>query len=147
MSEKVKAQRILIFNVNWLGDVLFSSAAIRNIRRNYPDSFIACVIPSRCYPILKSNPHLDEVLIFDEQDRHRGMLEKLNFVSLLKKKKFDTGVVMYVTRVYFRIPGKPNSRGTHENAYRYRIKYAKNPQNCRNSYSTLCHWRDKLLPL
>ncbi|PIQ85323.1 MAG: lipopolysaccharide heptosyltransferase II [Candidatus Omnitrophica bacterium CG11_big_fil_rev_8_21_14_0_20_43_6] len=95
MSEKVKAQRILIFNVNWLGDVLFSSAAIRNIRRNYPDSFIACVIPSRCYPILKSNPHLDEVLIFDEQDRHRGMLEKLNFVSLLKKKKFDTVFLLH----------------------------------------------------
>ena len=89
MSEKLMAKRILIFNVNWLGDVLFSSATIRNIRRNYPDSYIACVIPSRCYPILKDNPHLDEVIIFDDHDRHRGMFEKLNFVSLLRKKKFD----------------------------------------------------------
>lgn len=86
MSENKK---ILIFNVNWLGDVLFSTAAIRNIRRNYPDSFIACVIPSRCYPVLKENPHLDEVIIFDEHDRHKGMLEKLKFVQLLKTKGFD----------------------------------------------------------
>ena len=49
MSEKLKAKRILIFNVNWLGDVLFSSATIRNVRRNYPDSYIACVIASRCF--------------------------------------------------------------------------------------------------
>jgi len=95
MSEKLIAKRILIFNVNWLGDVLFSSATIRNIRRNYPDSYIACVIPSRCYPILKGNPHLDEVIVFDEKDRHKGMLEKLNFVSLLKKKDFDTVFLLH----------------------------------------------------
>jgi len=88
-------KRILIFNVNWLGDVLFSSATIRNIRRNYPASFIACVIPSRCYPILKGNPYLDEVIIFDEKDRHKGMLAKLNFVSLLKRKKFDTVFLLH----------------------------------------------------
>jgi len=81
-------KRILIFNVNWLGDVLFSTATIRNIRRNYPDSFLACVIPSRCYPILKDNSYLDEVIIFDEKDRHRGILEKFKFISLLKKKQF-----------------------------------------------------------
>ena len=79
----------MIFNVNWLGDVLFSTPVIRNIRRNYPDSFIACVIPSRCYPVLKGNPHLDEVIIFDEKDRHQGLLGQLGFVKTLKEKKFD----------------------------------------------------------
>jgi lipopolysaccharide heptosyltransferase II len=95
VSEKLKAKRILIFNVNWLGDVLFSSATIRNIRRNYPDSYIASIIPSRCYPILKGNPYLDEIIIFDEHDRHKGMLEKLNFVNLLKIKKFDTVFLLH----------------------------------------------------
>jgi lipopolysaccharide heptosyltransferase II len=89
MSKQNPEKRILIFNVNWLGDVLFSTAAIRNIRRNYASGYIACVIPSRCYPILKGNPYLDEVIIFDEQDRHKGILAKLNFVSSLKHKKFD----------------------------------------------------------
>ncbi len=95
MSKENTGKRILIFNVNWLGDVLFSSATIRNIRRNYPDSYIACAIPSRCYSILKDNPYLDEVIIFDEKDRHKGMLAKLNFVSLLKSKKFDTVFLLH----------------------------------------------------
>jgi len=82
-------KRILIFNVNWLGDVLFSTATIRNIRRNFPDSFIACIIPSRCYPVLKGNPHLDEIIIFDENDRHKGIMNKLKFVKFLKSKNFD----------------------------------------------------------
>ncbi len=91
----MKAERILIFNVNWLGDVLFSTAVIRNIRRNFPDSFIACAIPGRCYPVLKDNPHLDEVIIFDEKDRHKGTLAKLNFIKLIKSKKFDTVFLLH----------------------------------------------------
>lgn len=82
-------KRILIFNVNWLGDVLFSSATIRNIRRNFPDSFISCIIPSRCYAVLKDNPNLDEIIIFDERDRHKSIYAKARFVQLLKSKKFD----------------------------------------------------------
>ena len=84
-----KSKRILIFNVNWLGDVLFSTATIRNIRYHFPGSFIACIIPSRCYLILKDNPHLDEIIIFDEKDRHKTLVEKWRFVELLKSKGFD----------------------------------------------------------
>jgi lipopolysaccharide heptosyltransferase II len=90
-----KNKRILIFNANWLGDALFSTATIRNIRRNFPDSFIACIVPSRCYPVLKGNPHLDEVIIFDEKDRHKGILAQLNFVRLLKGKRFDTVFLLH----------------------------------------------------
>jgi ADP-heptose:LPS heptosyltransferase len=88
-------RRILIFNVNWLGDVLFSTATIRNIRRNFPDSFIACIIPSRCYPILKDNPYLDEIIIFDEKDRHKGILAQLRFAGFLKSKRFDTVFLLH----------------------------------------------------
>lgn len=91
----MKADRILIFNVNWLGDALFSTAAIRNIRYNFPGSFIACVIPSRCYPVLKGNPCLDEIIIFDEKDRHRGLFAKLNFVKLLRSRRFDTVFLLH----------------------------------------------------
>lgn len=90
-----KSKRILIFNVNWLGDVLFSTAVIRNLRYNFPNAFIACVIPSRCYPILKDNPHLNEIIIFDEKDRHKGVFDKLKFVQLLKAKKFDVVFLLH----------------------------------------------------
>ena len=90
-----KHKRILIFNVNWLGDVLFSTAAIRNIRRNYPNGYIACVVPSHCYQILKDNPHLDEIIIFDEKDRHKGIFSKLNFVKILKDKRFDVVFLLH----------------------------------------------------
>ncbi|MCU0666582.1 MAG: lipopolysaccharide heptosyltransferase II [Candidatus Omnitrophica bacterium] len=87
--------RILVFNVNWLGDVLFSTASIRNLRRNYPKSFIACVIPSRCYPVLKGNPNLDQIIIYDEQDRHKSLLAKISFIKTLAGKRFDMGILLH----------------------------------------------------
>ena len=111
---KETSKKILIFNVNWLGDVLFSTATIRNIRHNYPDSFIACVIPSRCYPILKGNPHLDEIIIYDEKERQRGTLDKLRFVQLLKTKKFDVVFLLHrsLTRALIcRLAGIPERIG------------------------------------
>jgi len=83
-------KRIVIFNVNWLGDCLFSTAAIRNIRYNYPESFIACIIPGRCSPILEGNPHLDEVILFDEKSTHKGLGAKLKFIQTIRSRHFDT---------------------------------------------------------
>jgi len=111
-----KNKRILIFNVNWLGDVLFSTATIRNIRRNFPDSFIACIIPSRCYPVLKGNPHLDEIIIFDDKDRHRSILAQLSFVRLLKSKRFDTVFLLHRSfsrALICRLAGIPQRIGYH----------------------------------
>ena len=107
-------KRILIFNVNWLGDVLFSTATIRNLRRNFPGSYIACVIPSRCYPVLKGNPHLDEIIIFDEKDRHKSMFSRLDFVKMLKAKKFDIAFLLHrsLTRALIcRLAGIPQRIG------------------------------------
>lgn len=109
-------KRILIFNVNWLGDVLFSTATIRNIKRNFPQSFIACVIPSRCYPILKDNPYLDEIIIFDDKDRHKGLFAKLNFVKILKDKKFDLVFLLHRSfrrALICRLAGIPERIGHH----------------------------------
>lgn len=107
-------KRILIFNVNWLGDVLFSTATIRNLRYRFPGSFIACIVPSPCYSILKGNPYLDEIIIFDEKDRHRGIISKLSFIQYLKRKKFDTVFLLHrsFTRALLcRIAGIPQRIG------------------------------------
>ncbi|MEW6075070.1 MAG: lipopolysaccharide heptosyltransferase II [Candidatus Omnitrophota bacterium] len=88
-------KRILIFDVNWIGDVLFSTAAIRNIRYNFPDSYIACVIPQRCHEILEGNPHLNEIIFFDERRRHRGILGKIRFVLKLRRARFDIAFLLH----------------------------------------------------
>lgn len=82
--------RILIVNVNWLGDVLFSTPAIRAVRKRYPEAYIACMVVPRCREILELNPHLDELIIYDEKKEYKGLGGKLRLIAALKARRFDT---------------------------------------------------------
>ena len=86
----MKENRILIVDVNWVGDVLFSTPAIRAIRKRYPHAYIACMVVPRCREVLELNPHLDELLIYDEQKEYKGLSGKLRLISALKARRFDT---------------------------------------------------------
>ncbi|MFC1754570.1 lipopolysaccharide heptosyltransferase II [Thermoproteota archaeon] len=86
----MKNKRILIVEVNWLGDVLFSTAAIRALKTMYPESFIACLVHKRCKEILMDNPNINEIITLDEDGRHRGLFGKMRLISCLSRKKFDT---------------------------------------------------------
>lgn len=87
--------KIVIFNVNWLGDVLFSTPAIGLIRQSYPEAFIACIIPPRCKEILEGNPNIDEIIIYDEKGGHRGLPGKLKFIFSLRRRRFDKGFLFH----------------------------------------------------
>jgi lipopolysaccharide heptosyltransferase II len=87
-------QRILVVNVNWLGDVVFSTPFLRVLRQNYPRSFIASTIPLRCKEILEGCPYLDEVLYFDERTTHRSLYKKIQFILRLRKQRFDIAFIL-----------------------------------------------------
>jgi heptosyltransferase-2 len=93
--DKMDPKRILIVNVNWLGDVLFSTPLIRALRKRFPDAYIACMVVPRCREVLSLNPHIDEVIIYDEEGRHRGLLGKFKIVSYLKSQQFDTALLLH----------------------------------------------------
>lgn len=86
--------KILIVNVNWLGDVLFSTPFIRALKKNYPKSFISCMIVPRCLEALEGNPYIDEFIIYDEDGAHRNIFRKLELISKLKEKGFDAAFIL-----------------------------------------------------
>ncbi|MBL7196505.1 MAG: lipopolysaccharide heptosyltransferase II [Candidatus Omnitrophica bacterium] len=85
-----KNKRILIVEVNWLGDVLFSTPAIRVLKSKYPECYIGALVYKRCKDVLMGNPNVNEIIVLDEQDKHRGFFGKLRLINQLKAKRFDT---------------------------------------------------------
>lgn len=90
-----RAVRILVINVNWVGDVLFSTPFIRAIRQAYPGSYIACLVHPRCVEMLEGNPRINEIIVYDEEGLHRSLFGKLRLIMLLKKKRFDTAFLLH----------------------------------------------------
>ncbi|MDO8525019.1 MAG: lipopolysaccharide heptosyltransferase II [Candidatus Omnitrophota bacterium] len=88
-------KRILIVNVNWIGDALFSTPFIRAVRDAYPGAYIACLVHPRCKEMLELNPRLNEIIIYDEDESHRGLFGKLRLIAALRHKRFDTAFLLH----------------------------------------------------
>ena len=87
-------KRILIVNVNWLGDTLFATPLIRAVREQYPESYIAILTHPRCYGILEGNPHINEIIIYDEKKEHKNLLRRFSIISYLRAKNFDAAFIL-----------------------------------------------------
>jgi len=87
-------RRILIVNVNWLGDTLFVTPFIRAVRENHPESYIAILTHPRCLEILEENPYIDEVIVYEEKKEFVHLLGKFSIISKLKSKRFDTAFIL-----------------------------------------------------
>jgi heptosyltransferase II len=82
--------RILLIEPNWLGDILFTTPAIRALRRSSPEVFIGVMAHPRCKEMLEDNPNINVVIDFDERSSHRGLVKKILFIFKLRRMKFDT---------------------------------------------------------
>ncbi len=58
-------QRILIVKLAAIGDVMRTTPILSGLKRVYPYSHITWVVDKEAYPLLKNNPYIDRLLIFD----------------------------------------------------------------------------------
>ncbi|MDE3057491.1 MAG: glycosyltransferase family 9 protein [Bacteroidota bacterium] len=63
-------RRILIVRQHdQLGDLLIATPAIRAVRKKFPKAHLAVVVREYTEPMMRNNPHVDEVIIFYERLR------------------------------------------------------------------------------
>ena len=90
-------RRILIVNPFGIGDVLFTTPLIRAMREAFPNSRLAYLCNRRTEPILRQNPHLNELFIYEKdelvrlwrQSWWRGARAYLGFLAGIRRARFD----------------------------------------------------------
>jgi lipopolysaccharide heptosyltransferase II len=89
--------RILIVNPFGIGDVLFTTPLIANLKEAMPDSYIGYVCNARTKDVLLNNPKVDKIFIY-EKDKFRKLWKAsgilafrkfIKFLSSIRKKRFD----------------------------------------------------------
>ncbi len=91
---KQKRKKILIMRTDRLGDVILSTPAITNLRKFYPDSYIAFLCRPYTKDIVDGNPYLDEIIIYDKNEKHKSIFSSIKFCLSLRKKNFDTVFIL-----------------------------------------------------
>lgn len=84
--------RILINQLNNIGDVLLATSAIALVRQQYPDAWITLMTVPRVAPIFAGHPLVNEVLPFAYQSKGKSFSDMLHMVDEIKKRRFDVNI-------------------------------------------------------
>ena len=93
----IKPERILLINIFGIGDVLFTTPLISNLKYHFPKSFIGYIANRRTAGFLEGHPKIDKVFVYD-RDEYQNFLKKsrldffkkfLSFQREIKREKFD----------------------------------------------------------
>lgn len=93
----MKPKNILIFNPFGIGDVLFTTPLVKNLKESLRAN-ITYICNRRVYPLLKNSPYLDKVLVFEKDEwRKLGRESKREFIKRffsfrreIRQGKFDS---------------------------------------------------------
>ncbi len=91
-------KRILVVNVNWLGDAVMTTPIFTALKKTSPEAHIACLAVPRVRAILESALDIDEIIEYDEEGRHKGILGHWRLIQELRRKKFDTAFLLHRSR-------------------------------------------------
>ena len=70
--------KFLIFEPNWLGDVIFTTPIFKAIKTQHKDSYLGVILPKRCSDVLRHNPYVDEIIEFNEKTSHKNLIGKIS---------------------------------------------------------------------
>lgn len=86
-KEAVNSAKILIRGTNWIGDTVMSLAAFREIRRIYPDAFLAAFVKDWVAGVFREQGLVDQIITFGDRDsgfKNRRRLKKFNTAILFQ---------------------------------------------------------------
>lgn len=86
---------ILVVDVNWLGDAVFSLPVFKALKSAYPKARVSCLCVGRVKEVLQYCPYIDQIIIYDEKGKHRFPWEKYQLIHQLRKQRFDAAFLLH----------------------------------------------------
>ncbi len=86
---------ILVVNINWLGDAVFSTPVFKVLKATYPQARLSCLCVPRVREVLQHCPYVDKIIIYEEKGRHRMPWGKWQLIRNLRKEKFDAVFLLH----------------------------------------------------
>ncbi|MBD3168422.1 MAG: hypothetical protein GF307_02990 [candidate division Zixibacteria bacterium] len=87
-------ERIVVFRNASIGNSIAAIPAIRAVKEKHPGCFLALIADPVVEQIFRYCPHVDELIVYDKRRKHRSPSKTISFVRELKKKRFDTAVLL-----------------------------------------------------
>lgn len=92
---------ILVFQTAKIGDMICTSPVFREIKKANPTTWLGAVIDPVTEPLLRHNPYVNEIIIFDRR-KEKGIIRKIQFARRLHKKGYSCALILMpnVTNIF-----------------------------------------------
>jgi ADP-heptose:LPS heptosyltransferase len=141
---------ILLVRLRLIGDVVFTTPAIRAIRRHYPDARITYIVEEEAAAVVRHNPHLDAVIVARSPRATGRLWADIALISRLRRERYDLAIDFHggprsslltwlsgaPTRIGYEVAGR---------SWMYTTRVPR-PRALRPRHSVISQW-DVLLPL
>jgi heptosyltransferase-2 len=107
------SDRILIRSTNWIGDAVMSMAALREIRRLYPEAHLALFARRWVAGLFEGQRVVDEIISFDNDQSTLKWRQELQSydAALLFQNAFEAALLAFLSRIPKRIGYSTQGRG------------------------------------
>jgi predicted lipopolysaccharide heptosyltransferase III len=83
---------ILLIRLRLIGDVVFTTPAVRALRRHFPASRLAYLVEEAAAPVVAGNPHVDEVLVLSRERGFERLAADVRMLQELRRHRFDVAI-------------------------------------------------------
>lgn len=84
--------RILLVRLRQIGDVVFTTPAVRAVRARFPDAHLSYVVEPAALPIVEHNPYLDEIVVAPRLRGAAALRADLELIRKLRARRFDVAI-------------------------------------------------------
>jgi heptosyltransferase-2 len=99
--------RLIVVNMDNIGDVLLSTPALRALRRRFPDARISMVVSEYAADVVRHSPNVDELIVLPSASIYFAgagkkpsladiLVHSRDLVACLARQRFDLGLVFEV---------------------------------------------------
>jgi len=84
--------KILLVRLREIGDVAFTTPAIRALRRHFPSAHFTYIVEPVAADVVRHNPHIDELIVAPRERGVRGLLADVALGRRLRSSRFDLAI-------------------------------------------------------
>ncbi len=85
---------LLVRATNWIGDAVMCIPALREVRRAHPGWKVTVLARAWVAELYAREPFCDEVIVYERQGAHRGLLGRERLAKQLREAGFDRAILL-----------------------------------------------------
>lgn len=86
-------QRVLVKEVNWLGDLVMSLPALKAVRRAFPQARLSVLVKAELASFFDGSDWLDEVIPYRVGRSFGGLADRRHVVAEIRSRRFDLAIL------------------------------------------------------